>query len=98
MSERWLKSIVWSLIRHWRGFDLYSNEMERQSKEWNREATCSDSHITNHIACVLKNNCSLLLAISIIQVKDDGGLDYDSSGTGIRSSKILRGKTHRISW
>lgn len=55
-------------------------EMERQWAVWNRGVTSSHFHIRNHTACVLKNNFSLLLAISIIQMRDDGGLDYDSSG------------------
>lgn len=29
---------------------------------------------------MLKNNCSLLLAMTIIQVRDDHGLNYDGSG------------------
>lgn len=29
---------------------------------------------------MLKNNCSLLLAMTIIHVRDDHGLNYDGSG------------------
>lgn len=49
---------------------------------WNRGIIRSDFHIRNHTASMLKYNFSLLLAISIIQMRDDDGLDYDSSGRG----------------
>lgn len=29
---------------------------------------------------MLKNNCSLLLAMTIVQVRDDHGLNYDWNG------------------
>lgn len=29
---------------------------------------------------MLKNNCSLLLAMTVIHVRDDHGLNYDGSG------------------